>query len=904
MDDPARVKGSAAQRGAALEEELSCPICYDFFHEAVSLSCQHSFCRACLEEAWRSRPERDCPVCRRKSSLQLGVPNLTLRNIVAAYLQGEGEGAGAGEGGRRPERAGVCRRHRRKVRAFCGDCEEALCAACLEGERHSLHTRQPVEDAAVEYKGKLCSQLQALQQKLEAFNQERAASDHMAQHISSEAQRVERQIKAEFERLHQFLREEERDRLASLRKEEQQKSARMRERIEGLTEQVVALTETISDIEARMEAEDSSFLEGYKNIKERAQCKLQDPEPVSGALIDVAKHLGNLRFRVWEKMLEMVQYTPVTLDVNSAHPDLRVSHSLLEVWDGEASHPLPDNAERFDSSVSVLGAEAFTAGRHCWDMEVGGKTAWTLGVAREAVGRKGAVSVSPDGGLWVVGLWDGEESTSLDEDLCCPVCCDTFREPVVLRCSHSFCKACLDTYWRDKAAPDCPVCRRRSSTESPPVNLALRNIVESYLRDQRAGAEENKPVVAPRRIGRANSEAARSQAAGDSEPRCGLHGEKLQLYCAFDQEPICVVCQASRKHRNHQLSPVDEAALDLKEEVRTSLRPLKEKLENFNRAKQQCVKTAEHIQAQARQAEDQIKKEFEKLRHFLRVEEASRISALMNETERKSMIMKEKIDHLTIKMASLSDTIKCIEKEMQAEDVSFLQAYKYVKERAQCKLQAPEPVSGALINMAKHLGNLKFRVWEKMQEMVQYTPVTLDPNTAAPWLSLSNDLTSVQYQGEQLHIPDNPERCDLCVCVLGAEDFTSGRHSWEVEVGNKTKWDLGVMKESIQRKGVLSVNPSQGFWAIALRDGSRYSACTQPWTPLTLKRKPQRIRVLLDYDNGLVSFFDHGDMSLIYTFKASFTERLFPYFSPCVSARGQNAEPLKICSAKVSIVMM
>ncbi|XP_036403164.1 E3 ubiquitin-protein ligase TRIM39-like [Megalops cyprinoides] len=426
MDDPTRAKASGAQRGAALEEELTCPICFDFFHEPVSLGCQHSFCAGCLEEAWRRRPERDCPVCRRKSSFEHGVPNLTLRNIVAAYLQeegaGEGEGEGEGEGGRRPERAGVCGRHRRKVRSFCGDCEETLCAACLEGEHHTLHNRWSLEDAAVEYKVrptvKLRSQLQALQQKLEAFNQERAPGENATLHngiprvsltCQSEAQRVERQIKAEFEKLHKFLQDEERARLAALRKEEQQKSARMRERIEGLTKKMVALTETISDIETRMEAEDSSFLEGYKNIKKRAQCKLQDPELVSGALIDVAKHLGNLRFRVWEKMLEMVQYTPVTLDVNSAHPDLHVSDSLLEVWDGEASRPLPDNAERFDSSVSVLGAEAFTAGRHSWDVEVGGKTAWTLGVARETVGRKGAVSVRPDGGLWAVGLWDGEE---------------------------------------------------------------------------------------------------------------------------------------------------------------------------------------------------------------------------------------------------------------------------------------------------------------------------------------------------------------------------------------------------------------------------------------------------------------------------------------------------------------
>ncbi|KAG7330762.1 hypothetical protein KOW79_004731 [Hemibagrus wyckioides] len=47
---------------------------------------------------------------------------------------------------------------------------------------------------------------------------------------------------------------------------------------------------------------------------------------------------------------------------------------------------------------------------------------------------------------------------------------------------------------------------------------------------------------------------------------------------------------------------------------------------------------------------------------------------------------------------------------MRAEDVLFLQ----------CTLQHPEELSGALIHVAKHLANLKFRVWEKMQDTVQY----------------------------------------------------------------------------------------------------------------------------------------------------------------------------------------
>lgn len=314
------------------------------------------------------------------------------------------------------------------------------------------------------------------------------------------------------------------------------------------------------------------------------------------------------------------------------------------------------------------------------------------------------------------------------------------------------------------------------------------------------------------------------------------------------------------------------------------------------------MKTAEHIKSQVKQTERKIRDEFVELHHFLRLEEVVRLSALSEEVEMKTVIMTEKIEHLAKKMTSLTSNIREIEQNIEANDLQFLQAYKNNKARANCTLQDPEPVSGALIDVAQHLGNLRFKIWEKMQEKVQYTPVTLDPNTAAPWLSLSDDLTSVCVSGEKSHIPNNPERCDTCVCVLGADPFSSGSHCWEVEVAGKTRWDLGVLRESVRRKGVLSVNPVHGFWALSLRDGGQYSACTMPWTRLTLKRRPRRVRVCLDYDAGEVTFYDPTDMSLIYTFRDKFKEPLLPYLCPCVSDSGRNAEPLKICPAKVSLV--
>ncbi|KAL7881262.1 hypothetical protein AOLI_G00081100 [Acnodon oligacanthus] len=438
-----------------------------------------------------------------------------------------------------------------------------------------------------------------------------------------------------------------------------------------------------------------------------------------------------------------------------------------------------------------------------------------------------------------------------EEDLSCPVCCEIFKDPAILHCSHSVCKDCLQQFWETKGSRECPVCRRRSSMDEPPRNLALKNLCESFLQER----------------------SQRSSAA--SENICSFHNEKLRLFCLDDLQPVCLVCRDSKIHTNHKFLPLQEAAVDYKEELRTALKPLKEKLKIFTEIKRNLDRTAEHIKTQAQHTERQIKEEFEKLHKFLRDEEAARISALREEEEQKSQRMKEKIANMSREISALSDTIRAVEEEMGAEDASFLQNYKATVKRAQVTLQDPESLSGALLHVGKHLANLKFTVWEKMKELVQFTPVTLDPNTAHPNLILSDDLTSERFTYEKQQLPDNPERFDEFECVLGSEGFNSGTHCWEVEVGDSEHWIVGVMTESAQKKG--NILSRSGVWGVAYNDGE-YRAGSSPKRPthLSVGQKLQRVRVQLDWNRGKLSFSDPLTNTHLHTFTHTFTERVFP----------------------------
>ncbi|XP_048009854.1 zinc-binding protein A33-like [Megalobrama amblycephala] len=170
--------------------------------------------------------------------------------------------------------------------------------------------------------------------------------------------------------------------------------------------------------------------------------------------------------------------------------------------------------------------------------------------------------------------------------------------------------------------------------------------------------------------------------------------------------------------------------------------------------------------------------------------------------------------------------------------------------------------------------------------------VTLDPDTANPHLILSDDGKQVRHGDIKQNVPKNPKRLEDR-SVLAKQGFSSGRFYYEVQVKGKTGWGIGVVRESINRKVTITASPEIGAWFLMLRNENQYIACDDPPVSLSLKVKPEKVGVFVDYEEGLVSFYDVDSRSHIYSFTGqTFTEKLYPGLDPYLNDEGKNSKPL------------
>uniref|UniRef100_A0A3P9KUT2 Nuclear factor 7, brain n=1 Tax=Oryzias latipes TaxID=8090 RepID=A0A3P9KUT2_ORYLA len=452
---------------------------------------------------------------------------------------------------------------------------------------------------------------------------------------------------------------------------------------------------------------------------------------------------------------------------------------------------------------------------------------------------------------------------------------DPFSDPVSLSCNHSFCSSCLQRFWEQTQSRNCPICKRKSSKDHLGVNFGLKELADKFAGRPGSGWSETETEEQ------------------EVVEVCGKHPGEPKVFCKDDQRALCSVCDISQ-HQSHTVVPVEVVIKELKEELKSDKKFLMDRKNQCRRVEETLNQMIQHSKKQLLSTERQIRAQFNKLHQFLKEEEESRVAALKEEEEQKRKTMMGEMKRIQEQMSSLSESISAVEAELQKDKEAFLSSYKAAQSRArvQSSLPEPQPPSGALLDVTKHVGNLSFRVWEKMKEKVHFSPVLLDPNTAHGKLFLSADLTTVRFGETHQQLPDNPERNTRFYNVFGSGGFSSGRHSWDVEVGDHPRWNIGVANESSERKGDRQASPPYGIWCLLYDHGKLVAGDGRIVKP---DKTPQKIRVELDYEGGEVSFYDPDDMTHIYTLQDMFTDKLFPYFCVCSSEDAETTE-IKMCS--------
>ncbi|KAM6049049.1 E3 ubiquitin-protein ligase TRIM50 isoform 2-T3 [Chlamydotis macqueenii] len=195
-----------------------------------------------------------------------------------------------------------------------------------------------------------------------------------------------------------------------------------------------------------------------------------------------------------------------------------------------------------------------------------------------------------------------------------------------------------------------------------------------------------------------------------------------------------------------------------------------------------------------------------------------------------------------------------------------------------------------------HQDDIKMTVWKRLHRRVLPAPETLklDPVTAHPLLELFKGDTVVQC-GLYQRRDSNPKRFNSSNCILTSKGFSCGQHYWEVIVGTRNHWRVGIIKGTVSRKGKLSKSPENGVWLIGLKEGKVYEAFSTPRAVLPLTTRPQRIGIYLHYEKGELTFYnaDNPDeLSPIYTFQAEFQGQLYPIVDLCWPERGPYSPPI------------
>ncbi|XP_042258962.1 E3 ubiquitin-protein ligase TRIM21-like [Thunnus maccoyii] len=529
-----------------------------------------------------------------------------------------------------------------------------------------------------------------------------------------------------------------------------------------------------------------------------------------------------------------------------------------------------------------------------------------------------------------------------EEQFLCSICLDVFTRPVTIPCGHNFCMNCITQAWEISEKHQCPICKELLYRKPElRVNTVLSEMADKFKKSVQKKTSSFEQQLAKagevlcdictetklkavksclvcltsycethlephQRIPGLKRHKLIDPVENLEDRMCKKHDRPLELFCKTDQMCVCQLCLRT-DHKKHNFAPLKKEYEQKKATLEKNATEIKQTIQE-RRLKIQQIKQSVKISK-----EDADRETAASVQVFTAlIQSVERgMAQLIDMIEEKQKTTEKQaegfIKELEEEISELMRRSAEVEQLSRTEDhLQFLQSFPSLNPAPPTKdwteVRVQSSYEGTVRRAVAQLEETLSKEMEKLCADVELkrvqqfaVDVTLDPETAHAALILSDDGKQVTCGDVKKNLPDNPERFSSSPCVLAKQSFSSGRFYYEVQVKGKPKWDLGVARESINRKGHIAVNPATGLWVIWLKKGNEYRALDEPGVSLSLKSQPQKVGVFVDYEEGLVSFYDVDAATLIYSFTGcNFTEKLYPFFGPCLNDGGKNSAPLII----------
>ncbi|XP_006883260.1 PREDICTED: E3 ubiquitin-protein ligase TRIM69 [Elephantulus edwardii] len=474
----------------------------------------------------------------------------------------------------------------------------------------------------------------------------------------------------------------------------------------------------------------------------------------------------------------------------------------------------------------------------------------------------------------ITQIYPNVQIQEITKELHCSLCQDWFCDPLMLSCGHNFCQACIQNFWKHQTNETfCPECKMMCEYSNCTFNIVVEKLVEKI---------KKLPLI-------------------KGHPQCPEHGENLKLFSKVEGKLICFQCKDARLSigQSKEFLQISDAVQVFKEELSIHQSQLEANLKELQTLRNMQKETIAANKENKLHLQQHISLEFLKLHQFLHSKEKETLNQLREEATILDEEMELNLNQLQEQCLLAKEMLVSIQARMEQQNAfDFLKDISILLDSLEqgMRVLVPRELISRKLSLGQFKGPIQYIVWKQMQSALSpgLSPLTLDPKTAHPNLVLSKSQTSVWHGDIKQVMPDDPERFDSSVAVLGSKAFTSGKWYWEVEVAKKTKWTVGVVRESIIRKGSCPLTPEQGFWLLRLRNQTDLKALDLPSCSLKLTTDLNKVGIYLDYEGGQVSFYNAKTMTHIYTFSCIFTEKIYPYFCPCLNDGGENKEPLQI----------